>query len=327
MSEFKDRRFRTRLLDGDAGSTSIEYATLFGVVVICLIVGVYCLGQISKSSFNMTAAAVNGGMLDSPDATGVPNSDGALAGPTGQDASPSWHFLALGAAFLMACIAPLTYIAWKSRREKKKKSKQEATQDHEIAEAPTAEQQAFQKRQEIRRVFQNEMASLLDGHLKVRQIMSRQLTCVRKSDTVQSIHELMALKKIRYVIVCEKDGQLVGIISQSDCDTRSGKRAVDIMTPNPVSLDVNSDLAPAITTLVSRRISCLPITSQGKLEGVLTTTDFLMALQCALQTLANVAKHFSAAKRPSPVPAADRGGRLPSMPAGTLTTDAVNTAV
>ncbi len=45
----------------------------------------------------------------------------------------------------------------------------------------------------------------------------------------------------------------------------------------------------AVTPLLKRRISCLPVCKGRRVVGVVTTTDLIMALQCALQILQKMA--------------------------------------
>ena len=47
-------------------------------------------------------------------------------------------------------------------------------------------------------------------------------------------------------------------------------------------------LIPAASAMLERNISCLPVVKDGRLCGVLTTTDLIMTLQCCLQTLHQV---------------------------------------
>jgi len=45
----------------------------------------------------------------------------------------------------------------------------------------------------------------------------------------------------------------------------------------------DTPLNPAITFLLNENISCLPVVDDGRLCGVLTTTDLVLTLQCTLQ--------------------------------------------
>jgi CBS domain-containing protein len=57
------------------------------------------------------------------------------------------------------------------------------------------------------------------------------------------------------------------------------------MTPNPMTVGPETPLSPAITTLITKHISSLPVVQSGKLIGVLTRSDLMLSLQCILQAL------------------------------------------
>ena len=61
-----------------------------------------------------------------------------------------------------------------------------------------------------------------------------------------------------------------------------------------LSIAPETPLSPAITYLINENISCLPVVDNGRLCGVLTTTDLVLTLQCTLQLwlrLAQVLQH------------------------------------
>ena len=51
----------------------------------------------------------------------------------------------------------------------------------------------------------------------------------------------------------------------------------------------DTTLNTAITMMLQKRISCLPVVENDVPLGVLTSTDMMMALQCTLQILAKLA--------------------------------------
>jgi diguanylate cyclase (GGDEF)-like protein len=93
----------------------------------------------------------------------------------------------------------------------------------------------------------------------------------------------MAANRVHHLLVCEKGDRLVGVISDRDLLTRRGKMARDVMTPDPCSITPDTPLGPAITCLISRHISCLPVVEHGRLCGVITTIDLALITQCVLQ--------------------------------------------
>jgi predicted transcriptional regulator len=103
----------------------------------------------------------------------------------------------------------------------------------------------------------------------------------------------MADNKLRHLLVCQDD-RLLGVISDRDL-AKPGKTAADVMARKPVTVDPQTALSPAVTMMMRKRISCLPVVEGEKLVGLFTTTDLIMTLQCAFQLLQNASDHLPAA--------------------------------
>lgn len=121
----------------------------------------------------------------------------------------------------------------------------------------------------------------------VRAIMSNQLLTVRPEDAVDLALSLMQWRHIRHVPVEDAQGRLVGLLSATSVldlwdrqasgfrDTPIAVR--DVMDPSPVSVDAETPLADAARTLLRTRQSCLLVTSEGRLAGIVTERDLLRA--------------------------------------------------
>ncbi|MCA9212001.1 MAG: CBS domain-containing protein [Planctomycetales bacterium] len=285
------RRYRER-----AGVSTVEMAVLLATVVACVSIGVFCLGKLSVGGFDQAASAMGG-----PSGGTNAGADGSNGGDeqVADSASSTKPFLvALGIAFVIGCGSPLAYVLYSAKREKAKENEEPEDKkkpEPKPAEPPSESDLAFQRRQYIRRVFEDNMASLLSGELKARHVMSRQVTCVRNSDSTDHVADLLEKKAIAHVMVRDKNDNLVGIISKHDVSDRAGKTAADIMTRDMQTIDIDSNLSLGITQMICRRVRCLPVICQRQgLAGVITTTDILLSFQCAMQTLCGVVQQLEA---------------------------------
>jgi len=168
-------------------------------------------------------------------------------------------------------------------------------QEEEEDTVPELDRDAlFQKRQEIYTILRSHMHALLESQLEVRHIMSRQLSTVPPDASADDARGLMNDSRLRHLLVCEGD-QLVGIISDRDTSRTDAVTAGQMMTPNPICIAHDTQVNPAVTLLLRRRISCLPVKENDRLCGVLTTTDLMMALQCTFKVLTKLAAEVSTA--------------------------------
>jgi len=131
--------------------------------------------------------------------------------------------------------------------------------------------------------------------MKVRDWMSPDPVSVTPDTTVAHARRMMANEAIRHLPVVN-DGRLIGIISDRDvmineAALRAAVRKHDVasvidderpveavMSPAPVVIGTDADVADAAKLLVSHRINALPVINPaGRLVGILTSVDCLLA--------------------------------------------------
>jgi CBS domain-containing protein len=99
-------------------------------------------------------------------------------------------------------------------------------------------------------------------------------------------------------------------ISDRDIKGRRGWLARHVMTASPLTVTPVTPVNQAISMMLHRRISCLPVVENGQVKGILTVTDMLMTLQCLMKLL----ERSTTADEPVPSgsPLADFNAELPS---------------
>ena len=266
----------------EEGSSSLEIAVLLSTIITCVAVGVCSILTISRKSFSDTAASL--GSVDVVESRNDRQNKPQLDSRHTENESGAL-LIVLIAAVLIGCFAPTLFLM-KRRRARVQTDDSNAPANNEI-DAPSRSDDAFAKRQKMRRVFENNMSSLLHGSLKARHIMSRQVTSVAADDKLEKVRAVLEEKRIRQVLVQSRDGQLVGVIAKEDILQREGRTASDVMNPDVQTIGIDSDISSGITQIICGRLSCLPVLdSDKKLIGIITVTDFLLAFQCAIRTLA-----------------------------------------
>ena len=101
-------------------------------------------------------------------------------------------------------------------------------------------------------------------------------------DSALQLEEMMDQRGIRHLPI-QKDGKLVGIVSERDLHHRVKRtastaekqqlRARDIMVADPYVAVFNTPLSEVVTEMARRRIGAAIITRRGKLAGILSTMD------------------------------------------------------
>jgi len=79
-------------------------------------------------------------------------------------------------------------------------------------------------------------------------------------------------------VVAVKNGKIIGIISEKDIVKnvdKINKKISAVMSKNVVTIDEEEDLDEAAMLMKKNKIKRLPVTREGKLVGIITSTDLI----------------------------------------------------
>ncbi len=120
--------------------------------------------------------------------------------------------------------------------------------------------------------------------LKAKDLMTRPVISARKNASARDIALQLLSGLYSGMSVTDDDGKVIGIVTGFDllghiCEGRELTRlnAVDIMSPNPITADVNDPLSDIIKTMLENNIIRLLFTAEGRLVGVIARYDILKA--------------------------------------------------
>jgi CBS domain-containing protein len=135
--------------------------------------------------------------------------------------------------------------------------------------------------------------------LRVEQVMTKQPVCIDSAVSAYDLVQTFHAKGFRHLLVTDAAGRMVGVISDRDvlrcfgiggAPTRSELeqiKAADLMSTDVITVEPQLPLADAVSTLLIHGINCLPVVSDGKLCGIITSTDvYLIAERMLRQTAA-----------------------------------------
>ncbi|RIV20103.1 CBS domain-containing protein [Alicyclobacillaceae bacterium I2511] len=116
--------------------------------------------------------------------------------------------------------------------------------------------------------------------MKVRDLMTSSVSCVKTSDTLQHAAQQMASINVGSVPVCEQK-RLVGILTDRDITLKAvakgqseQMRVQDCMTRQVVTCTPDTDAHEAADLMANHQVRRLPVTdSRGDLVGMLAIAD------------------------------------------------------
>lgn len=119
----------------------------------------------------------------------------------------------------------------------------------------------------------------------VEEFMTTDLFTVRKDDILELVAEMMDWRKIRYVLVEDQKGRLMGLVTSRQLlklysdKTNDGKElptsVKSIMIKNPLTISPEANILEVVDIFQKYQIGCLPVVNDGHLVGIVTEQNFL----------------------------------------------------
>lgn len=125
----------------------------------------------------------------------------------------------------------------------------------------------------------------------IASIMTKELITLSLNDTLYSAEKRMKVNHIRHMPVVDGD-ELIGLVSLSDLQrvsfidaySKEGTEDTpvynmlsirDLMIKNPLTASPKTTILEVSKLLASKEFHSLPVVDEGKLVGIITTTDLL----------------------------------------------------
>jgi len=123
--------------------------------------------------------------------------------------------------------------------------------------------------------------------LEAKDIMTKQVICIKKDIPAIEAIRVMSTNNITGIPVVEDDMTLVGILSEQDVlrlfhtyEDEKNRTVNDFMTQPAIHFEESEPLLDVCYCLRDNSIRRVPVTSNGKVVGVISRSDIL---KCILQ--------------------------------------------
>jgi len=134
----------------------------------------------------------------------------------------------------------------------------------------------------------------------IEEIMRKNPVTLHPKDPISEAQDLFSKMEIHHIPIVVSS-KVVGIISLGDLLFLKGLEGMhkdkflisdqvgiskldEVMTYNPICIDKKENIKTALSTMIEKRINCLPVVEDGKLlVGLITTLDILVFLKNKIQ--------------------------------------------
>jgi CBS domain-containing membrane protein len=137
--------------------------------------------------------------------------------------------------------------------------------------------------------------------LKVRDLMSPDVETLFVDETMDLANTILTLARIRHLPVTDREGKLVGVLSQRDVLRafaelyRSGRDDADqdrisiseIMTDDVTTIGPDDPALDAAELIWENKFGCLPVVEDHRVIGIITESDFVRSAIVQLSSPGN----------------------------------------
>lgn len=113
--------------------------------------------------------------------------------------------------------------------------------------------------------------------MRIQDVMKRPVESIEATQSVATAIERMRRSRIHHLVVT-RDGAAAGVVSEGDVRALElpAHRTVDeVMTAPVVFATPEMTLRKAANLLRGRSVGCLPVLEEGRIVGIVTTSDLL----------------------------------------------------
>ena len=118
--------------------------------------------------------------------------------------------------------------------------------------------------------------------IQLEELMTKPVFSASKDTPIKDITFELFYGFFSGIPIADSNGKVIGIVTEIDIlnQIRDGKdieklKAGDIMTKNPITVDVNTPITDVINIMIEKNVIRIPVTKEGHLVGVIARRDIL----------------------------------------------------
>lgn len=135
----------------------------------------------------------------------------------------------------------------------------------------------------------------IEPRLRVRDVMSREVTTTSPETPIRTVVDLMVERKTRAVVVVNENNQVIGILTEWDVmramlphiprvgeeiieEEAEDETARDVMTRTVLCVDEEMGLPEAVNLMINKNAEQCPVVDDGQLVGMLFRSEIIRKL-------------------------------------------------
>jgi CBS domain-containing protein len=111
-----------------------------------------------------------------------------------------------------------------------------------------------------------------------KDIMTRDVITVTPTMSVKALAMTLIKNQISGAPVADKNGKIVGVVSESDIVAKKGKQVSAIMNKKVISVGEETSVEEIARTMTTHHIKRLPVMSASKVVGIVSRADIVSAI-------------------------------------------------
>ena len=128
----------------------------------------------------------------------------------------------------------------------------------------------------------------------VKDVMKREVIAINPDISIREASKVMSQHNIGSLLVLD-DEKLVGILTERDILNLVAKgenldevKVKDVMSRNVITIESDKKIEDAVDLMLKHKIKKLPVMESGKIVGIITTSDIIVAEPKLIEAIASL---------------------------------------